>query len=949
MTPTLSPQDFVAKWRHATLKERSAAQSHFNDLCALLGQPTPAGADPAGRWYTFEAGASKTAGGQGWADVWKMGYFAWEYKGQQADLDRAYRQLLQYRESLMNPPLLIVSDLQRILIHTNFTNTVKRVYDLTLDDLLIPEKLAILYKAFTDPDALRAAQTPEQVTEEAATQFARLATQLRERGEDPHAIAHFLIRLLFCLFAEDTGILPNKLFSRLVTKPHRSPAAFTAQVRQLFAAMATGGPFGVEDVPHVDGGLFDDDTTLELDADGLRILGEVSGLDWAAIEPSVLGTLFERSLDPGKRSQLGAHYTGKEDILLIVEPVLMVPLRRRWQEVRAQALALGGKRDLTAGSKPSLQKSRQLARIEAELFALLRGFREELAQIRVLDAACGSGNFLYIALRQLLDLEQEVINLAASLGDSRALPLISPEQLHGIEINLYARELAQATIWIGYIQWFRENGYGIPAEPILKPLEAVVQMDAILAGAREPEWPAADVIIGNPPFLGGKRLRSELGDAYVDDLFKLYDGRVPREADLVCYWFEKARAQIAAGKAKRAGLLATQAIRGGANRKVLERIKESGDIFWAQSDRNWVLDGATVHVSMVGFDDDSEKARELDSRAVAQINANLTAAVDLTKTQRLPENFGLSFMGVTPAGPFDISEVKAREWMALPLNPNGRPNSDVLRPYFNGMDLTRGPRGVWIIDFGVGMTMEEAALYEVPFEYVVANVKPKRVKQRSTIGQWWLHERPRPEMRAALKPLKRYIGTSMVSKHFLFSWIPAEVLPANLLIVIACADDYFFGVLHSRIHELWARRMGTQLREAESGFRYTPTTCFETFPFPWPPGREPADDPRVRAIAAAARELVAKRDAWLNPAVETLHATSLQPQRTLTALYNARPAWLDLAHRALDAAVLAAYGWPADPGQILSDDEILARLLALNLERAGKASATSVDRSSSRT
>jgi type II restriction/modification system DNA methylase subunit YeeA len=557
--------------------------------------------------------------------------------------------------------------------------------------------------------------------------------------------------------------------------------------------------------------------------------------------------------------------------------------------------------------------------------------------VQVLDPACGSGNFLYIALRQLLNLEQEVINLATSLGDSRALPMVSPEQLHGIEINPYARELAQATIWIGYIQWFRENGYGIPAEPILKPLEAVVQMDAILAGGKdqgagvsEPEWPAADVIVGNPPFLGGKRLRSELGDVYVDDLFRLYDGRVPREADLVCYWFEKARAQIVAGKAERTGLLATQAIRGGANRKVLERIKETGDVFWAQSDRNWVLNGATVHVSMVGFDSGSEKTRELDGQMVAQINANLTAAIDLTKAQRLPDNLGLSFMGVTPAGPFDVPETQAREWIALPLNPNGRPNSDVLRPYFNGMDLTRGERGIWIVDFGVGMTMEEAALYEAPFQYVVANVKPKRVNQRSTISQWWLHERPRPEMRAALKTLKRYIGTSMVSKHLFFSWISAEVLPANLLIVFARADDYFFGVLHSRVHEVWARRMGTQLREAESGFRYTPTTCFETFPFPWPPGQEPVDDPRVQAIAAAAADLVARRDAWLNPVGSSPAECK---QRTLTNLYNARPVWLDLAHRALDAAVLAAYGWPTN----LSDGEILERLLALNLERTRRA------------
>ena len=349
MTPALSPQDFVAKWRHATLKERSAAQSHFNDLCALLGQPTPTEADPAGRWYTFEAGAGKTSGGNGWADVWKMGYFAWEYKGQHADLDKAYRQLLQYRESLLNPPLLIVSDLQRIIIHTNFTNTVKRVFELTLDDLLIPDKLDLLRKAFTDPDKLRPGLTPSQVTEEAARHFARLAQLLRRYGNEPHATAHFLIRLLFCLFAEDVGILPDGLFTKLVTQPHKTAGAVSSQLRQLFAAMASGGSFGADEIPLVDGGLFNDDSTLDLDGDSLHILAEVSGLDWSSVEPSVLGTLFVRSLDPDKRSQLGAHYTSEADILLIVEPVLMAPLRRRWGEVKAEAEAKAEKRDLLAG------------------------------------------------------------------------------------------------------------------------------------------------------------------------------------------------------------------------------------------------------------------------------------------------------------------------------------------------------------------------------------------------------------------------------------------------------------------------------------------------------------------------------------------------------------------------------------------------------------------------
>ncbi|MFZ1475376.1 MAG: type IIL restriction-modification enzyme MmeI, partial [Anaerolineae bacterium] len=503
------------------------------------------------------------------------------------------------------------------------------------------------------------------------------------------------------------------------------------------------------------------------------------------------------------------------------------------------------------------------------------------------------------------------------------------------EVNPYAHELAQATIWIGYIQWLRANGFGAPPEPILKPIQTVRRMDAILAydaAGRpvEPAWPPADVIIGNPPFLGGKRLRSELGDVYVNKLFDLYGGRVPREADLVCYWFEKARTQIEQGKAKRAGLLATQGIRGGANRKVLERIKASGDIFWAQSDRDWILDGATVHVSMVGFDAGVETSRMLNGQAVTVINADLTATSDLTAAQRLPENFGLSFMGVTPAGSFDVPESQAREWIALPLNPNGRSNKDVLRPYFNGIDLTRRPRNVWIIDYGLDTPIAEAALYEIPFEYLRKHVQPERSKnnRQAYRERWWLHAEARPAMRAALQPLRRYIGTSMVSKHFFFSWLPSEVLPANLLIVVARDDDYFFGVLHSRMHELWARRMGTQLREAESGSRYTPTTCFETFPLPWPPGQEPVDDGRVQAIAAAAQELVRLRDAWLNPPGA---GEAELKKRTLTNLYNARPTWLDHAHRKLDAAVLAAYGWPTG----LTDEDILARLLALNLARAG--------------
>jgi type II restriction/modification system DNA methylase subunit YeeA len=927
MPPSLTPQEFVNKWRKSTLKERAAAQEHFIDLCRLVGHQTPAEADPAGNFFTFEAGATKQTGGQGWADVWMKGAFAWEYKGKHKDLNAAYQQLLGYREDLLNPPLLIVSDMEQILIRTNFTNTARREIKITLDDLLASEGMAHLRAVFYEPEAFRAPQTPDQVTREAANEFAKLAEMLRSQGAEGQEAAHFLIRILFCLFSEDINLLPDNLFTQLVRHTLGNPAAFNERLHILFGAMAKGGWFGFNKVAFFDGRLFDDDAVLDLPREGLDVLANVATLNWATIKPAIFGTLFERGLDPNKRSQLGAHYTDEQDIVLIVEPVLMAPLRREWAKVQAEAQALANQRDAAKGA--------QRTKLNGQLEALLTGFARRLAQVRVLDPACGSGNFLYVALRLLLDLWHEVSMFASQLGLPQMLPLPdyspSPDQLHGIEINPYARELAQATIWIGYIQWLHEHGFGVPTEPILKPLDNIVLMDAILAFDEdgqpiEPEWPEAQVIVGNPPFLGGKRIRSELGDAYVDALFRLYNGRVPRECDLVCYWFEKARAQIEAGIVKRSGLLATQAIRGGANRKVLERVKETGDIFWAESDRNWILDGATVHVSMVGFDAGDESSRTLNGQPVAVINANLATSVDLTKALRLSENANLSFMGVTPAGSFDVPEALARSWMVLPPNPNGRPNSAVLRPYFNGMDLTRRPRNVWIVDFGVGTLLEEAALYQEPFEYVVANVKPKRLQQRSTISQWWLHERPRPEMRNALSSLSRYIGTSMVSKHFLFSWIPSEVLPANLLIVVAREDDYFFGVLHSRLHELWARSLGTQLREAESGFRYTPTTTFETYPFPWPPGREPAGDPRVEAIDQAVRELVEKRDAWLNP--PDVSEAELK-KRTLTNLYNQRPTWLDLAHRKLDAAVLDAYGWPHD----LSDEEILERLLALNLER----------------
>ena len=325
----------------------------------------------------------------------------------------------------------------------------------------------------------------------------------------------------------------------------------------------------------------------------------------------------------------------------------------------------------------------------------------------------------------------------------------------------------------------------------------------------------------------------------MDELFTVYDGRVPREADFVTYWFEKARAHVEQKKVSRVGLLATQGIRGGANRRVLDRIRETGDVFWARSDREWILDGAAVHVSMIGFDDGSEMARELDGVAVDAINSNLTSSVDVTKASRLTENLGLSYMGDTKGGAFDLDPVAAESMLKAPLNPNGRPNADVLVPWVNGSDITGRSRGYYIIDFGVEMTEHSAALYEMPFRHVFEKVKPKRDanNRESYRKRWWIHAEPRPEMRTKLKSIGRYIATPAVSKFRVFVWLDLAILPDHQILVFARDDDYMFGILQSHAHELWARAQGSQLREVVSGFRYTPSSTFETFPLPWPPGK----------------------------------------------------------------------------------------------------------------
>ncbi|MGA2252236.1 class I SAM-dependent DNA methyltransferase, partial [Terracidiphilus sp.] len=924
----LTVAEFVQRWKIYSQSEKAGAHEHFLNLCEVLGQKTPAEIDSAGENYAFEKHVSKTRGGKGFADVWLRDRFAWEYKGKHKNLNKAYEQLNDYREDLGNPPLLVVCDLERFEVHTNFTATSKRVYAFDLDDLnrnhvtaacpLPP--LDVLRALFGDYNVLRPERTDAQVTQEVAKKFARLAERLelggRNLGAGREEIAHFLMRLLFCLFADSIGLLPDHLFRRLIQQDRFSPKKFLRKLTNLFEAMSEpDGIFGEHSVKYFNGGLFDSSSIIQLDQADLGILYDVSkNYDWSRVAPAIFGTLFERSLDPVRRSLIGAHYTSQEDILLLVEPVVMRPLERRWEAVKARiAESLAREK-----AEEEARESRQARlRVGRESEKLLGDWIAELTGVKVLDPACGSGNFLYVALRRLLDLWLETTRFAVAHSISLVTPaMVSPRQLLGIETEFYAHELASVVVWIGYLQWKYEHSVHEDREPILEKLANIEHGDAILrydgeGKPYEPEWPQADFMIGNPPFLGGKLLRRELGDKYVDDVFAVYEGRVKAESDLVVYWFEKARQILVEHPMVRVGLVATQAIRGGASRGVLKRISETASIFFAWSDRDWINEGAAVHISLIGFDGGDESERTLDGIRVNEINPDLTSGTDATLALPLIENANICFMGTTKAGSFDIDFATANKMLRAPINPNGRHNSDVVRPWINALDITRRPRGMYIIDFGVDMSEEAAALYEMPFEYVRAHVYPERKSENRDLGDKprWLHGRSRPELRNSLSKIPRYIITPRVSKHRLFAWLGTDTLPDSATFAFARSDDYFFGVLHSSIHEIWARTQGTQLREVESGFRYTPNSTFDTFPFPWPPGTEPTEEaePRVRAIAEAARELVRLRDNWLNP--PNCPPEELK-KRTLTNLYNERPAWLENAHRALDQPVFAAYGWP---------------------------------------
>ena len=935
-----STEQFIAKWKLSSEQEIAEVQAHFVELCELLGEPAPGAVGFDGHGYGFEKHVGKARGGRGFVDVWRGDHFAWEYQGRHKDLKRAYRQLSDYREELGNPPMLVVCDLERFEVHTNFAEGRNCVYEFTLEELERNEPTAacpvdpmhVLRALFVDCDALRPERVEARAAEEAARLFAKFVERLQLEGREPEAgregTARFLAAMLICLFADGIGLLPDHLFRRMVGADRSAPKRFQRKLKRLFEAMMEeDGIFGEHTIRHFNAELFDAKSMPELDEVDLGILHELARkFDWSQFDALIAGTLFERAMTASRREQIGSPYAREEDVLALLEPVLLRPLRRRWNEVRAAILE---QREAELWEEPADNRGLKSAR-------MLREWLDELAQVRVLDPACGTGNFLVVALRKLRGLWLEAVTFAAGQGIPPVAPeMVSLGQFAGFETELYAHELASFSMWMEDLQWKHEHGLMPESGPALaKP--NIERADAILRYgqdglAHEPVWPKVDVIVGHLPSVSDKQLRGALGEQYVSDLLSVYKARVPQEANLAGYWFSKALAEVQAGDV-RVGFVAPYGMKGGANKAVLTRVTDGAAIFFVASSYEWPADGTSdgkgAKVSLIAFDDGTEKERELDGRAVAQIQADLKAGNELSRSEGLEENEDLAYQGAVKAGHFEVDPETARRMLFAAVNVRGQSNVRVVVPWINADDLLERPHGMQIVDFQ-GMDEREAALFEMPFEYVRERVYAKR--QMSSRDRrrrlWWQHGTRNIRMRRALGTLERYIATPRVAKHRFFRFVPAETLADSSVVVIARSDDYFIGLLESSIHRCWSMTRGERVGEEEVS--YDVETCFAAFPFPLAPGKElsEAEDRGVKAIAAAARELMRLRVAWMNPPKAS--AEELKG-RTLTALFNARPDWLTAAHRTLDEAVFAAYGWPAN----LSKDEILSRLMALNRERS---------------
>jgi hypothetical protein len=1028
--------EFISRWQNAAPSERGHAQQFFLELCAVLNVPTPPPRPanvPEDAYFTpygFErpvdvAGSSSKK----FIDFFRDGAFVIEAKQYGDERTRgvtrgterwrrlmieAFGQGARYAQSLpgQKVPFLVVCDVGHCFeIWSDFSLTgsyggygARQV--IRLDELAQDDVRARLRLMFLDPMSLNPALRAARVTREVAARLAALARKLEADQHDPEAVARFLMRCLFTMFAEDVELLGEKVFTRALKERWvPQPERFPLEVIHLWRAMDEGTQFNFERLLRFNGGLFKSPSALPLTGDQLQELHEAARCDWSAVEPSIFGTLLERALDPVKRAELGAHFTPREYIERLVVPTVIEPLQKEWGIVQTAAHVLLGDGEPTAKARD-------------EAIRLLRDFHARLCRLRVLDPACGSGNFLYVTYDLLKRLEAEVLRELYDLARQRELITLMPSQFLGLERNVRAREVADLVLWIGHLQWQQRGASknDKPREPVLEVYKNIVAQDAVLTWDREellrddegrvkkvwdmrttrpdpvtgepvpdtqkgmiplyryikpraPEWPDADFIVGNPPFIGNKVMRQSLGDGYTEALREAWP-QVAQTADLVMYWWDRAAALVRAGKVRRFGFITTNSITQVFNRRVMEphlnAEAEPLTLVYAVADHPWVDSGADVRIAMtvgarpapgelltprVGSvvteakeqgDEGAAREVELSVRAVAQIHADLSAGANVVGARPLRANMGLSYQGMNLVG--KGFRLDPEELPSLGLDPAALP--PVVRPYMNARDLTQGGGPRFVIDL-FGMTAEEVRdQYPALYQRVLERVKPERDqnKRDGYRKKWWMFGEARQGFRKASRGLGRLIITPETSKHRIATFAPMELCPDHKLYAICTDSAFVLGVLCSRPAALWSLQAGGTLEDRPT---WTNGTCFDPFPFP---AATPEQQARIGALAerldrhrrdAQARDTKAHLTAQYNALARLREAqsggTPLTPAER-AAQGVMLTAVLAGLHDDLDAAVAEAYGWPVT----LTDEELLERLVALNAERAAEEAAGTV-------
>ncbi len=1009
---------FLAKWQGSEGNERANYQSFFCDLCRALGveEPPPKG-NIAGDPYCFDKDikffedSEKTR----FADFYKEGCFLIEAKqgsdssskghGKRStktyrdNLQKAFNQAKSYAYNRLLgdlPPFLMVCDIgSHFEIWEGFSGEYgsygarQRV---NLADLAQPEVFDRFVHIFTDPQVLNPERLRARVTREVAAELAKLSRWLEDSGHDPQVTASFLMRCIFTMFAEDVELLKGEVFTTaLRDRWIPNPAIFVAEIEALWQTMNTGGSFGFERILKFNGSFFEDAIAIALPREQLEILYAAAAKDWSLVEPAIFGTLLERALEKRERSRLGAHYTPRSYVERLVRPVVMEPLRSEWEKVDLQVKAL---------LKPEDEAAEPTATERRKAEEAIRAFWERLRSVKILDPACGTGNFLYVSLDLLKGLELEVVTrLVDVVGDVQlnVLEQVNPSQFLGIELNPRAAAIAELVIWIGYLQWFfKRFGSAEPPEPVLQAFGNIECRDAVLAydgvepdvdpktgvvrtrwggrmmvhpvtgesvpdpsdqvviykylNPRPSEWPEADYIVSNPPFIGNKRMRDSLGDGYTEALRNTYN-EIPESVDYVMYWWFFSANLTRSGLTRRFGLITTNSISQSFNSTLVEKLRKTGlSITFAISDHPWIdnTDGAAVRVAMTIAEKGKEKPGYLltlskekvledhenlnFSKDFGIINASLNLGISMASLTKLKANQGIVFQGVIPIG--DGFKLQEEDLKRFGYSSSEHPT--IIKPYVIGMDIVRVPKKKWIIDLFGFDESQVAKKFPQIYQHIYETVRPVRLQNRepSRKKNWWLFARSNEELRATIKPLKQFIATPDTSKFKPFTLLDAQTLPDAQVYCIASEDAWILGTLESLIHQAWLKKIAPRMGKGND-LRWKPSVVFDPFPFP-----DSTEEQKQKI-----RELGERLDAHRKN-VQTAH-----PDITITGMYNlleklragepftdkdrdyndrALVSTLKQIHDDLDTAVLDAYGWPHN----ITNEQILENLVNLNAQRA---------------